>query len=146
MVGLLDIAPAGVKLAVGDVTLNVSGLSITQLRDLIQRFPDVAGLFASGLNAKVLFEAGPGVAAAVIAYSCGNGGDEKAEAVAAGMVAGIQAEILTAAIELTMPKGPKVFLTLLGAAGLDTSGILSAARLPQPSKASSATATALPTL
>lgn len=134
MPGLLDIAPATITVVVGQNALAVSGLSIAQLRDLLQRFPQAAGLLGKGLDVGLLMSLGPEVVTCVIAMACGAAGQVEAEAVAGQMVAGVQAEILSAAITLTMPKGPKVFLQLLEAAGLDIKGILSAAPLPPPSK------------
>lgn len=124
MSGLLDILPAARKVELptqtGLVLVDVRGLSILDIRDLVVRFPDFIAMLS---NAKPdigqVLAAGPVAVAAIIAAACGNGGDAKAETIAGELSAGLQAEILGATLELTMPTGIGPFMVLLKAAGLD---------------------------
>ena len=135
MAGLLDIAPVAKQVLVPfgekEVAVDVRGLSIADIRDLIARFPEVTAMFGKGLNAAVLMKAGPDVVASVIAAACGSPG-QAGEAVAASLGAGVQAEILTVVMNLTMPRGPAPFIALLKAAGLDLAAASPSAASSQP--------------
>lgn len=142
MTGLLDIAPASKPVLVpsddGEVSVNVRGLSISDIRDLLARFPEVVGMLGSGkVKPADVIRMGPDIVAAIIAAACGNPGHEKVEAFARELGAGVQVEILTATLKLTMPRGPGPFVELLKAAGLDV-GSLSATVSRASSKSSKA--------
>lgn len=144
MAGLLDIAPAAERVTIRGVKVDVRGLSLTDLRDLIARFPEVVALFGKGINAGVIMKAGPGVVSAVIAAACGNPGDAKAEAIVAELPLGEQAEILNRVLKLTMPGGAGPFVELLKTLGLDLGEVSAATSQSQPTP-SSDLATASPT-
>lgn len=142
MTGLLDIAPAAERVDIRGIQVDVRGLSLTDLRDLIARFPEVVALFGKGLNVGAIMKAGPAVVAAAIAAACGNPGDKAAEAIAGDLPLGEQADILDKVLRLTMPKGPGPFVALLKTVGLDLATVLpgskvSAAASPQPPTPSS---------
>lgn len=122
MVGLLDIAPVAkqVLISVGgeEKPVDVRGLTILDIRDLIARFPEVVGMIGKGVDAGIIMKAGPEVVAAIIAAACGSSG-KAGEDVASTLGAGVQAEILAITIKLTMPKGPAPFIALLKELGLD---------------------------
>lgn len=147
MAGLLDIAPAAKRVLIvteaGEQPVDVRGLSISDIRDLLARFPEAVAIMNTGLTPAAVMKTGPDIIAAIIAAACGSPGAD-GEAVAVTLGAGVQAEILTAVLNLTMPRGPAPFGALLKAAGLDL-GALSAASLPVPLTSSSATDTAAPT-
>lgn len=135
MPGLLDIAPAAKRVMIptseGEAPVDVRGLSISDIRDLLARFPEVVGMLGSGkLKVADVLKMGPDIVAAIMAAACGSPGSEQAEAFCKEMGAGIQAEILTHVIKLTMPRGPGPFVDLLKAAGLDVTS-LSAISLPK---------------
>lgn len=143
MVGLLEILPAArpveIPSATGNITVDVRGLSVVDIRDLILRFPDVLTMLGtSKLDAGQILGAGPQMVAAVIAAACGNSGNADAEKISGELGAGLQAEILQVTLELTMPRGPSPFVALLKAAGLDLEKVKaekatpSAAVSPQP--------------
>lgn len=141
MAGLLDIAPVAKRVLIpiegGEHPVDVRGLSVADIRDLLARYPDIVGMIGKKLDASVLLKAGPDVVASVIAAACGSPGPA-GEAVALTLGAGVQAEILTIVMNLTMPRGPAPFLALLKAAGLDLADTrLSAAASPPPSNTSS---------
>jgi hypothetical protein len=144
MATLLDIAPVAKQVLIptsdGEVAVDVRGLSIADIRDLLARFPDVLGMLEKGVTAAAIFKAGPDIVAAVIASACGNPGVKAVEELAASFGAGLQAEILTHVIKLTMPRGPGPFVELLKAAGVDLDKVSAAVSLP-PSKPSSAKST-----
>lgn len=140
MAGLLDIAPVAKRVLIpiegGEHPVDVQGLSIAHIRDLIARYPDVVGMIGRKLDVKVLMKAGPDVVATVIAAACGSPGPA-GEAVALTLGAGVQAEILTHVIKLTMPRGPAPFMELLKAAGLDLADTKLSAAASQPSSSTS---------
>lgn len=141
MAGLLDIAPVEKRVLIpiegGEHPVDVRGLTIADIRDLLARYPEVVGMFGKKLDAGLLMKAGPDVVASVIAAACGSPG-KAGEAVALTLGAGVQAEILSIVMNLTMPRGPAPFLALLKAAGLDPADTrLSAAASPSSSNTSS---------
>lgn len=128
-----------------ETDVDVRGLSIQHISDLIARFPEVVEQFDGGLNALALLKLGPFMASAIMAYGCGCGRDADAEKVLAELPLGTQAEILSIIVRLTAPKGVGPFVELLKALGLDLatvrSAALSASQSAKPSPTSSAEAT-----
>ena len=119
MPGLTDIKPVRKSITVGEIDLEVGGISIDSIRLLLGRFPDLWAKIGTGMTADLLVSEGPVIAAAVIAAACGEAGNAEAEASAAALPLGIQAEILSAAINITMPHGPDPFVALLKSLGLN---------------------------
>jgi hypothetical protein len=154
MASLHDIAPAQRRVLVpaGDGTdqpVDVRGLSLQDVSDLVARFPEVIGAFSGGMkNDQILpaiLKMGPAVIAAVIAYACGAANDEQAEKVVATWPIGTQAEILAIVVKQTAPRGVGPFVDLLKATGLDLNMVRGAAKpeasSPKQSRSSAATAT-----
>lgn len=144
MPGLLDIAPAAKRVMIptseGEAAVDVRGLSISDIRDLLARFPEVVGMLGSG-NVKVadVMKLGPEIVGAIIAAATGYPGNEKAETFCKEIGAGVQAEVLAAAIKLTMPRGPGPFVDLLKAAGVDFQSL--SATVSRSSRKNSSTGT-----
>ena len=130
MAGLTDIIPVAKRVMIptedGDKPVDVRGLSTSDLSYIISRYPELISKLGGGITAALIMKAGPEVMATVIAAACGNPGSQAAEQVAASLGAGVQAEILTHVVKLTMPRGPGPFVELLKAAGLDLSHVAGA--------------------
>ena len=127
MAGLTDIIPVAKRVMIptddGEKPVDVRGLSTSDLSYIISRYPELISKLGGGITAALIMKAGPEVMATVIAAACGNPGSQAAEQVAASLGAGVQAEILTHVVKLTMPRGPGPFVELLKAAGLDLSHV-----------------------
>lgn len=141
MPGLLDIMPAAKRVMIptseGEAPVDVRGLSLPDVRDLLARFPEVIGMLGSGkVKAADVFAMGPDIVGAIIAAACGSGGVKEAEAAATMFSIGVQAEILTHVIKLTMPKGPGPFVEMLKALGLDVASLSAIASPPSPKPSS----------
>ena len=149
MAGLTDIIPVAKRVVIptddGDKPVDVRGLSTSDLSYIIARYPDLVSKLGGKITAAVIMKAGPEVMATVIAAACGDTGNEAAERVAASLGAGVQAEILTHVVKLTMPRGPGPFVELLKAAGLDLSHVAEASAAILPPPASSSLPTDTPT-
>ncbi len=133
MASLLDIAPAGRAVPVRGTDVAVTGVSAAGLATLLRRFPALlAALSGGNLSAESLAEAAPEALAAVIAAGTGSPGDAKAEAVAAGLSASEQLDLLSAIISETMPGGVEDFVArlerLANAAGAGRGAVPKAAR------------------
>lgn len=145
MVKLSDIAPAQKRVLVpagdgNEVGVDVRGLTIENIRDLLERFPEAISLFDDKMAVQTLLRMGPRFVAAVIAMACGDPNSEAAEEVAASWPVGIQVEILNIVIRQTMPRGLAPFEELLKSLGLDPNTVrkasASAASSQPQSKAS----------
>ena len=143
MAGLTDIIPVAKRVMIptddGEKPVDVRGLSTSDLSYIIARYPDLMSKLGGGITVALIMKAGPEVMASVIAAACGDPGSKAAEDVAASLSAGVQAEILTHVVKLTMPRGPGPFVELLKAAGLDLSHVagVSASIAQTPSATSS---------
>ena len=135
MAGLTDIIPVAKRVMIptedGDKPVDVRGLSTSDLSYIIARYPELMSKLGGKMTAAMIMQAGPEVIATVIGRACSDQGDKpevrmRAEAIAATLGAGIQAEILTHVVKLTMPRGPGPFVELLKAAGLDLSHVAEA--------------------
>lgn len=121
MVGLLDIAPPTRTVDVGGASLSVTGVSAQGIAYLIGRFPEVRDMMGGGKDpdAKIEFSPErimslvPDAIAAVIAAGCGYPNNEEAEKKAASLPAEYQLDLITAIVELTMPKGAGPFFEKL---------------------------------
>lgn len=106
MTSLLDVAPLSEKVTVGSSEIMVFGVSAKGVAALLARFPDLRSLISGReVEAERILEFGGDVVAAIIAAACGYPGDEKAEAVASSLSVDAQADLLQAAMRLTLPKG-----------------------------------------
>lgn len=152
MVGLLDIAPGRETVSVGGRELEVMAISLDQIVVLMQRFGNVFDVLTGGAGPEAVAALRP-LFGAVIAAGCGELGNPKAEAHAAGFAIGDQAAIIAAIRRLTMPKGVRPFLLDLTALGLPLDGVLasfdqvgaSLQSSPPPSTSSSDSATSAST-
>ncbi|WP_041795056.1 phage pre-tape measure protein [Pararhodospirillum photometricum] len=104
MTTLLDIAPATRSVAVGDTSLTVGGLTVTDIAGLVRPFHGLASAFDGGeIDAEALLAQGPAVVGAVLACATGTPGNPQAEAIGARLPAGHEVELLAAVVEMTFP-------------------------------------------
>ena len=111
---LLDIAPAtsvvSVKLSDGQ-RLVVRGLNANAIAAIAARFPNLIAAFATAGDNVVMLISSFGIATGpAIAAGCGHLGDDKAEAIANGLLAEDQMKLLKAIYGLTFPNGLGVFV------------------------------------
>jgi hypothetical protein len=111
----------------GDVEVDVRGLTIQDVSDLLMRFPDLVGAFDGKMDVGSMMKWGPQVLAAIMAYACGAANDRKVEDSLLSMPLTSQVEILTIVVRLTAPKGVGPFVALVKALGLDVSKLQSTA-------------------
>ena len=109
MISRLDIAPLRRSVRIGasdDESVWVSGISAMGIASLLDRFPDLRKLMTGvEVSSEELMKLGTGIVAAIIAAGCGHPGHPKAEENAANFPIGVQADLLAAVVELTMPNG-----------------------------------------
>ena len=146
MVSLVDIVPQTrpVELSIGTVELR--GLGLRHIADLLVRFPELRKLWAGGAPAfdvDTLIEAAPDAVGCIIAIAASQ--PEAAETIGDALSIDDAAECLIAIRELTMPGGVDPFVEklsrLLGADALP-SGKEAATNTPPPPSNSSHAATA----
>lgn len=112
MVGLLDIAPSTRTVQVDGNPVTVTGVSAHGIAYLLQRFPELRKLMGGrelDINPEQMMALVPDAIAAIIAAGCGYPNNEKAEQLAASLSADVQMDLLSAVLELTMPKGAGPF-------------------------------------
>ena len=103
---LTDIGAPHERVPVGDQMLDVYGLSIDSLIDLLQRFPEAGKWLAPGaVNMNEMLAAAPKLLQAMIASATGKPGDEPTEQIAAKLAVGTQLDILEAVMRLTFKDG-----------------------------------------
>ena len=145
MVSLVDIVPQTrtVALSIGSVELR--GLGLRHVADLLVRFPELRKLWAGGapaLDVDTLIEAAPDAVGAIIAIAASQ--PEAAETIGDALSLDDAAECLIAIRELTMPGGVDPFVErlarLLGA-DADPVGKGAATNTPPPPNSSSHTDT-----
>ena len=108
MVGLIDIAPASILVAVNGSEVEVHGISASGLASLMQRFPEIRALLSGGeIDLKDVYEFGPKAVAAIIAAGCGSPGDKKAEEIASKLNVESQIDLIEAILKATLPGGVK---------------------------------------
>jgi len=140
MTGLADIAAVTETVTVGKAKVEVFGVSARGIALLLVRFPDLRKMF-SGVEVapENLMVLGGDVVAAIIAAGTGSPGSLEAEALADRLPVGVQVDLLSVIIRLTMPSGFGPFVEQINA----LSGILNVAvpsatvratKSPKPSK------------
>lgn len=106
MPGIVDVAEIKKPVPIGaGVTVDTYGVSMAGIAMLFSRFPIMAKLFGGTdvvLTPAVLMEAGPDVAAAVIAAGCGQSGDTNAERMVSLYPLRAQMDLLESIIDLTI--------------------------------------------
>jgi hypothetical protein len=123
MVGLIDIAPLTKTVTIRDVAVEVSGVSVRGIAQLLARFPELRALMAGREVAiENLLSLGGEVVAAIIAAGTGVPGDAAAERAADRLSLDEQADLLVAILELTMPRGFGPFVEKLSRLGLSPGG------------------------
>lgn len=118
-VGLLDVARSVRTVDVAGAAVAVPGVSARGIAILFNRFPIFRELFAgktADFTPESLIELVPDAIAAIIAAGTGAPGDAEAEAVAAGLSATDQLNLLAAILDATMPGGFGPFVEKLTAA------------------------------
>jgi len=145
MVSLVDIVPQTktVELSIGTVELH--GLGLRHIADLLLRFPELRKLWANGapaLDVDTLIESAPDAVGCIIAFAASQ--PEAADTIGDALSLDDAAECLIAIRELTMPGGVDPFVEklsrLLGADALP-SGREAATNTPLPPSNSSHAAT-----
>jgi hypothetical protein len=121
MTGLLDIAPQRATVVVHGHALEVAGVTVRGIADLLQRFPELRQLFAGGdANGPGAIEqlaaTMPDLVAAAIASGLGHANDRAHEDAAAALPAEAQAKLFGAVLKLTMPSGIGPFVEELATA------------------------------
>lgn len=110
MADLLDIAPSTAVEVVrisGGQKIKVHGLSGNAIAAIAARFPDLAMLLGgndAGIAARLLAQFGAAIGP-IIAAGCGHLGDDKAEAIAGGLLPEDQLKLVTSIYGLTFPNG-----------------------------------------
>lgn len=119
MAGLVDIAPIVEKVTICGTVIEVPGVSAEGIAVLLSRFPELRKLLTGvTVDSDALLKAGPGALAAILAAGTGVPGDEEAEAAAARLPLGDQADLLTAVLRVTLPGGLDPFVEKLSSLGL----------------------------
>lgn len=146
MVSLVDIVPQTrkVELSIGAVELH--GLGLRHIADLLVRFPELRKLWAGGapaLDVDVLIAAAPDAVGAIIAIAASQ--PDAAETIGDALSLDDAAECLIAIRELTMPGGVDPFVEklsrLLGADALPSGREAGTSMPPPPSNSSHAATT-----
>lgn len=138
MSALIDISPAFGIVKVQNQDINAYGLTAAQIAKLLIRFPgirhivsDIRDLIvnaegdidfeaaASQIDHAALAKLGSAVIGAIIAYSTRDDDNEKVEAVASQLPAGIQLAFLKNAYGLTFPNGLGEAMATIGLAEED---------------------------
>jgi hypothetical protein len=122
MVSLVDIVPQTKTVQIAAGELELRGLGLRHVADLLLRFPELRKLFVEGapaLDVDVLIEAAPDAVAAIIAEAAEQ--PASAAQIAEAMALDDMVECLLAVRDLTMPNGTAPFmgrlLKLIGASG-----------------------------
>ncbi len=119
MAGLVDIAAITEKVSVAGTVVDVPGVSVAGVATLLHRFPELRKLMSGiEVSADDLLKAGPDALAAILAAGTGEPGNEKAEAAAARLTLGDQADLFAAILRVTLPGGIDPFVEKLAGLGL----------------------------
>lgn len=119
MVGLVEIAAVTEKVTLAGAEVEVPGVSAAGIASLLSRFPALRKMM-SGVEvaAEDMLAAGPDALAAILAAGTGAPGDAEAEAAAAKLSLGDQADLLAAILRVTLPGGVGPFVEKLEGLGL----------------------------
>jgi len=116
LTGLADIATVSEKIELGGATVEVFGVSARGIALLLARFPDLRKMFSGvEVEPEKLMALGGDVVAAIIACGTGSPGVAEAEAIADRLPIGIQVDLLSVIIRLTMPSGFGPFVEKINA-------------------------------
>jgi hypothetical protein len=115
MVSLVDIVPQKRTVQISSGELELRGLGLRQIADLLLRFPSLRNLFVQGapeLDVETLLVLAPDAIATVIAHAAGQ--PDAVEAITDGALSLDElTECLAAVRDLTMPNGAAPFLERL---------------------------------
>jgi hypothetical protein len=153
MATIHDVIPPQARVSLpyegGEVDVDVRGLSLDDISDLMWRFPEIIEQFDGKLDVAALMKLGPRVVAAIMACGCGARGDNQVELNLLQMNLSSQAEIMAIVVKLTAPKGVGPFVKLLQSLGFKidpdmvrsawTSALQSAKSSPASSEEATAT-------
>jgi hypothetical protein len=136
MVSLVDIVPQKRTVQIAAGTLELRGLGLRQIADLLLRFPELRKLFVEGapaLDFDALILAAPDAIGAIVAEAADQ--PQAAEAIANGALALEDlAECLVVIRDLTMPNGVAPLFdrltALVGAAGQSGREAVTSAQKP----------------
>jgi hypothetical protein len=146
MVSLVDIVPQTRPVTLSIGTVELRGLGLRHIADLLVRFPELRKLWTNGapaLDVDTLIEAAPDAVGAIIAIAASQ--PEAAETIGDALSLDDAAECLIAIRELTMPGGVDPFverLSRLLGADVSLSGRDQDTNTPPPPSSSSHAATA----
>lgn len=147
MAKLHDIIPPQHRVTIplkdGSQEVDVRGLNLEDITNLMARYPEVIEQFDGKLDALALLKLAPRAVAAIMAMACGAPNDEGAEAALASLPLGTQAEIMNIVVKETAPNGIGPFVTLFKTLGLDLDTVRrkAASQSPSPSLSSSSAPT-----
>jgi hypothetical protein len=116
MTGLLDIAPERTAVKVQGHTLEVEGVAVRGIAELLRRFPTIRQLFDGSEAMDTIVSVAPDLVAAIIAAGCGQPGDRAYEEAAARLPAEAQSKLFGAILKLTLPSGIGPFVEGLATA------------------------------
>ncbi|MES2845640.1 MAG: hypothetical protein V4747_11475 [Pseudomonadota bacterium] len=106
MASLLDIAPLSASVNVRGTLVAVTGVSAKGIAGLLQRFPELRAMMVGRTVAPDrLMEMGGDAVAAIIAAGTGFPSNPEAEAFAGTLLIEEQADLLSAIIAVTLPRG-----------------------------------------
>ena len=141
MVSLIDIVPQTrtVQIAAGEIELR--GLALRHIADLLVRFPELRKLFvesAPAVDVDTLLVGAPDAVGAIIAHAAGQ--PDAADTIADALSLDDVADCLIAIRDLTMPNGPGPFMEriarLVGGGGGQSGTVPVTNTLPQRSNSS----------
>lgn len=116
---LTDIVAFKRTIRVGEQSVDVRGLTVTDIATLLDRFPELSGMFDGvAIDTKTVVSLAQPLAAAIIAAGSGSLGDAEQEQAAALLPVGVQTEFIGAILELTLPNGIGPFVERMTSLGI----------------------------
>lgn len=104
MTDLLELKKRKTTVDINGQTLDIVGLSLSQITDIIERFEKLDALGTKSVI-EVIKAAGAAAAGAVIAAGVGKPKDDKYEKFASDLDLGTQVDLIDAILNITQPKG-----------------------------------------